>query len=53
MALTLAQAVTQVRSNINERYEDFQELMPNHIDRDFSAVSAWANGTDTLDGTYD
>jgi len=53
MALTLAQAVTQVRSNINESYDGFQELMPNQVDRDFSAASAWANGTDTLDGAYD
>ena len=43
MALTLAQAVTQVRSNINESYDGFQELMPNQVDRDFSAASAWAN----------
>ena len=43
MALTLAQAVTQVRSNINESYDDFQELMPNQVDRDFSAASAWAD----------
>lgn len=51
MALTLAQAVTQVRSNINESYDGFQELMPNQVDRDFSAASAWANGD--LAGTYD
>ena len=53
MALTLSEAVTQVRYNINETYDGFQELMPNQVDRDFSAASAWANGGDTLDGTYD
>ena len=53
MALTLSEAITQVRYNINELYDSFQELMPNQVDRDFSAASAWANGTDTLDGAYD
>jgi len=43
MALTLANAIDEVRYILNETYEGFTELMPNQVDRDFSAASAWAN----------
>jgi len=43
MALTLAESIIQVRRNLNETYENLTELMPNQVDRDFSAASAWAD----------
>ena len=43
MALSLVESITQVRRNINETYEKLTELMPNQVDRDFSAASAWAD----------
>jgi hypothetical protein len=43
MALTLIQAIDEIRSNLNETYTSFTELMPNQVDRDFSAASNWLN----------
>lgn len=54
MALTLVNAIDQVRYALNETYDNFAELMPNKVDRDFSGASAWANDTGVNDlNSYD
>ena len=52
MALSLVESITQVRRNINETYEKLTELMPNQVDRDFSAASAWADVDLAVTGSY-